>query len=173
MPTKQPKPTAPYKVLAKLVGPYIPRYSSDSRHMSLSLYITPSKEGFDSEKAEFLLRGHSSQNYGGKGWGDPILWELDFEGSGDGLDLRRAQQAVKHLTAVRRYIEKLPVKPQTIHDLVLVLGKMYRVGQVELIHWSTPDGSREDSFTSINRVAWLAQQAFDNLKPKEVPNATV
>ena len=167
MATKKPKATIPYKVMAKLVGPYQPRYSSDTRMMSLNLYITPTTNSFESDKAEFLVRAHSSKGYDGKGWGDPLLWGLEFEGSGDGLDLRRAQQAVKHLTAVNRYIDKLPVRPQTIRDLVLVLGKLYRVDIVELIHWGTPDGGRDDSFTNISRVAHLAQEAFDNLKPKE------
>ncbi|MDZ4263802.1 MAG: hypothetical protein U1B30_15905 [Pseudomonadota bacterium] len=134
--------------------------------MNLSIQIYPTEASFDS--VNFELVAHCSERYDKKGWGEPLLRELEMEGDSSGIGLRKAEHIVKHLTAVNRYIEKLPVRPQTISDIVLVLGKVYRFGEVELLRWKHPDsGLEDDGYTNIHRLAYLAQGAFDNLKPKE------
>jgi hypothetical protein len=117
---------------------------------------------------EFQLRAHSSLSSSTGKWSEPYLSALECNGTGSSISLEDAQQVVKHLTAVRKYTDKLPVPPRSLQDLVMVLAKLYHFSQVDLfLSKNHKSQAEQHEGTSIHRLAYLAQGAFDNLQVKE------
>ena len=169
MPTKKPKPTEPWKVRAFLTGPCVPYYGgNDYRELILEIRVEPTQNSFDRDRVEFYLRAHSSLSSSTGKWSEPYLSALECNGAGTSISLEDAQKVVKHLTAVRKYTEKLPVPPRNLRDLVMVLAKIYHFSQVDLfLSKNHKTQSEQHEGTGIHRLAYLAQETFDALQVKE------
>lgn len=174
-PMRSNRAKGPDKVTAVLVGPchnssiggYVDR---DYRHVALDLNIRPHDGSLLSSDVRFHLEVHRSR-YGDGRWSEPFISPVEFQTYGFHLNLEYAEHAVKHLKAVRRYIERLPVRPQTFGDLVAVIGQLHHIGQMgqlELFAYENHAApSPEGMFVSLPRLVHLAQERYDRLAAEE------
>jgi hypothetical protein len=86
---------------------------------------------------------------------------------GRGIDLPEAEKVVKNLKALYRYIDKLPVRPRNLGELVATIGAMHNARTVHLA--TAPDSHTRMDWeeTNIDRAARVAQRAYEGLVPGE------
>lgn len=148
------------RVSITVVGPQQDRNSHDRRELSVEVELRVD----DRHWGETRYYLWSSATRLSAGWGEPIGPFVEVPVYTRSIDLPFAEAAVKQLKAYQRYVQRLPVQPRTLEELVLTIGTMHGIKMATLL--TAPDSyTRMDvqEWTSVAHAAWVAQEAFDRL----------
>jgi hypothetical protein len=161
-------PKAPHKVVVTVVGPQQDEMDTDRRRMSVEVEIQHKEDRhWSSDYTTYRIDAWASRNRYGEGWFQPVMPKVEVPVYGRSISQEQAEKVVKDLKALFRYIDKLPVRPRNLEEMVTTLGAMHNIKNIHLATAPDSHTRMDHQETNIQRAARVAQMAYDRLVPEE------
>lgn len=164
-------PKEPYRTEVFILGPGPGDYGSlgtvhDERRLKVEVEIKQEEHSsMFRGTLRYTLQAYTHYSNAAGRWGDPFQRWPEAGVIGQSIGLEEAQQLVRDLKAYQRYIDKLPIKPDSLDSHVAAMLKFH--GCLTVKYGWAPDSHTKITWQDVSpqRACYLVKEKLAELNP--------